>query len=250
MKKTILLLSLLCIVKIATAQNFSGEVTYKKEALKYLSEDEDWLKKNEKDPTYIKSVIEIDKNTKLILEDLRFKLTFTKNESLFKAGEFVELEKNRFYGWAVGPDGSCTYYNNVKNSEHLRLVDAYGELFLVKNPNTVWVLTNEVKKIGSYQCYKATAVEATNGNKVIVKSEVVAWYAPELNIPFGPLGFSGLPGLIMELEYQQTRYSVSKIEINPKENIEIKKPTQGIKVTKEEFDNIGNKVMKNYQKGF
>lgn len=250
MKKIILLLSLLCTVKITTAQNLSGEVTYKKESLRYLSEDEDWLKKNEKDPVYIKNVIAIDKNTKLILEDLRFKLTFTKNESIFKADEFLELEKNRFFWAAIGPEGSNIYYTNIKNDENLRQVDAYGELFLVKYAKTEWELTNEFKNIGDFKCFKATAKDIINGSKGIVVLEVVAWYAPELNIPFGPLGFVGLPGLIVELEYRNLRYSADKIDIKPKAENTIKKPTQGIKVTKEEFDNIGNKTMNNYKKGF
>lgn len=248
MRKTILLILILIgTSNIIQSQNLSGEVLYKKEVLKYLSEDEVWLKKYEKDPIFIRNVTNIDKNTKLILEDLRFELVFNKHESIFKVGDFLELEKNRFFRAALGPEGSCIYYNNVKNDEHIRKVDAYGEIFLVKNTSGVWVLTNEVKNIGNYQCYKATAIEVTQGAKGPINSEVVAWYAPELNIPFGPLGFSGLPGLIMELEYQQTRYYVSKIDLSSKDKIEIKKPTQGKVVTKEEFENIGNKIMKNYK---
>lgn len=249
-KRTLIFIVLFLLIHNSFSQQNKGYVYYKKESLRYLSQEDAFLKEYEKNPDYLSKVSLIDNNVKLILEDLRFKLTFNKHESIFKAGEFLELEKNKFYGFAIGPEGRAIYFNNLINIEHIRQVDAYGEKFLIKNPKTAWVLTNEIKKIGKYQCFKATAIVETMGSKGIIKYNVVAWYAPELNIPFGPLGFSGLPGLIMELEYQQTRYSVSKIEINPKENIEIKKPTQGIKVTKEEFDNIGNKVMKNYQKGF
>jgi GLPGLI family protein len=250
MKKTILFLSILCIINTTTAQNLSGEVIYKKEILKYFSEDKEFLKKFEKDPVFIKSVIAIDKNTKLILEDLKFQLKFNKSESVFKAGEFLELEKNRFYYAAIGPEGSCIYYSNVKNNEHIRQVDAYGDLFLVKNQKTEWVLVNEVKNIGNYQCYKATAIEVTHGAKGTINSEVVAWYAPELNIPFGPIGFSGLPGLIVELEYRNLRYTASKIDLKADSENAIKKPTTGISVTKEEFDQIGNKTMKSLKNGF
>lgn len=246
----ILFLSLLFTVNMNTAQNLSGVVLYKKEAVKYLSEDEDWLKKYEKDPVFIKSVIAIDKNTKLILEDLKFQLKFNKSESIFNAAEYLELEKNRFFRAALDPEGSCIYYNNVKNDEHIRQVDAYGERFLVKNPSAVWVLTNEVKNIGNYQCYKATAIEVTQGTKEIINSEVVAWYAPELNIPFDPLGFSGLLGLIVELEYRNLRYSASKIDLKADIKNAIKKPTTGITVTKEEFEEIGNKTMKSLKNGF
>lgn len=250
MKKILVCLFLLSTLNVIDAQNINGEVIYKKESLRFLSQEEAFIKDNEKNPDFLSKVSLIDKNTKLILEDLKFKLVFNKSESIFKVGDFLELEKNKFYRAALGPEGSCIYYNNVKNDEHIRQVDAYGERFLVKNPSAVWVLTNEVKNIGNYQCYKATAIEVTQGTKGIINSEVVAWYAPELNIPFGPLGFSGLPGLIVELEYRNLRYSASKIDLKTDSKNAIKKPTQGKVVTKEEFDQIGNKTMKNLKNGF
>jgi len=245
MKKKLIYIFLFLIIYNSQAQQYKGSVYYQKESMKFSSEE--FKKVNEKNPDFLSKVSLIDKNVKLILEDLRFKLTFNKHESIFKADEYLELEKNKFYGFATGPEGSATYYNNLTNKEYLSQIDVYGEKFLINNPKTAWVLANEIKKIGKYQCYKATAVVETMGSKGIIKYDVVAWYAPELSIPFGPLGFSGLPGLIMELEYQQTRYYVSKIDLSSKDKIEIKKPTQGKVVTKEEFENIGNKIMKNYK---
>lgn len=250
MKKKLIYIFLFLIIYNSQAQLYKGYVYYQKESLKYLSKEEDFLKENEKQPDFLRNVSLIDKNVKFILEDLRFELVFNKHESIFKADEYLELEKNRFFRAALGPEGSAVYYNNLTEEVYLRQHDAYGEKFLIQTPKISWAHTNEVKKIGSYQCYKATAVVITNGMNGIIKYNIVAWYAPELSIPFGPLGFSGLPGLIMELEYQQTRYYVSKIDLSSKDKIEIKKPTQGKVVTKEEFDNIGNKIMKSLKNGF
>jgi GLPGLI family protein len=49
----------------------------------------------------------------------------------------------------------------------------------------------ETKKIGNFICKKATLN--------FRGSEIEAWYSEEINIPFGPWKFKGLPGLILEL---------------------------------------------------
>jgi GLPGLI family protein len=59
-------------------------------------------------------------------------------------------------------------------------------------PKFNWNLeSNEIKKIGNFVCKKAT----TNYRG----SQIVAWYAEELNYPFGPWKFKDLPGIILEV---------------------------------------------------
>ncbi len=54
----------------------------------------------------------------------------------------------------------------------------------------------------------------------------------------------------MELSMYNYRYYVIKIELNPKNEVIVKKPTQGKKVTEEEFREIGKKAMESLKKGF
>lgn len=62
------------------------------------------------------------------------------------------------------------------------------------------------------------------------------------------LGYIGLPRLIIELSMYNFKYYVSKIALNSSKENSIKIPTQGKVITKEEFEEIGLKVMSEFKK--
>jgi len=250
MKKIKILLTLILFTNIAVAQNLNGVIVYQKEITKFLSESKNFIKKNENQSKYSNTLLMIDQNTKTLLKSIQFSMKFNNFESLFKVDGFLELETNRFFKIAIGPEGSSIYYSNQNNNETLRQVDAYGEKFLIEGMPIHWNLINKTKKIGEYTCYKATTTKMYKGRKGYVKKLITAWYTPEIAIPYGPVGYNGLPGLIMELSMYNYRYYVIKIELNPKNRVIIKKPTQGKKVTEEEFRKIGKKAMESLKKGF
>lgn len=70
-----------------------------------------------------------------------------------------------------------------------------------------WTLTNETKKIGDFNCRKATGVNKFN-------EKVTCWYTDELGIIGAPKYFDGLPGLVilLESEYENTVFELLKIE--------------------------------------
>jgi GLPGLI family protein len=43
---------------------------------------------------------------------------------------------------------------------------------------------------------------------------VTAWYAPDIPVRFGPIGYGGLPGLILELQNESATFYVTKINLN------------------------------------
>ncbi|RXP56165.1 GLPGLI family protein [Lutibacter sp. HS1-25] len=250
MKKKQIVLLLIVTINFCFAQNKRGTIIYKKEIIEFLSEKEGFEINKEKRPKYYKTVLFIDQNTKRTIKDIEFSLKFNNVESIFRADVFLELETNRFYKVALGPEGSKIYYTNQISEQNIEQIDAYGELFLISYPQNEWVLYNETKKIGEYTCYKATTIKKTKGRKGIIDTPVEVWYTPDINIPLGPLGYNGLPGLIVELSMLNYKYYVSKIDLNSKVEINIKKPTQGKVLSKEEFEEIGVKAMDNFKKSF
>ena len=60
---------------------------------------------------------------------------------------------------------------------------------------------------------------------------------PSNSIKFWPKGYSGLPGLILELQERNTLFGVQKINLK-ENNIALKKPNDGKLVSQEEFDKI------------
>jgi GLPGLI family protein len=74
-------------------------------------------------------------------------------------------------------------------------------------------------------------------------TDIVVWFAPEISFSFGPLGYGGLPGLILELQDDIFVYKIN--ELKYVESLKIKKPNSGKKVTKKEFLEIGLKAIEN-----
>lgn len=74
-----------------------------------------------------------------------------------------------------------------------------------------WNISDEVKDIAGYSCSKATTTFRGR--------EWIAWFAPEIPLPYGPWKLHGLPGLIMEMHDSSSTFviSVQKIEFVPSE---------------------------------
>lgn len=247
MNKIIIIISLtLFSISPVLSQNKQGVVTYKK--IISTQTDKKFKKFKETRPKYYQRIQLIQQNLNKLLNDIEFTLLFNENESTFKVREFLDVENNAFYSLALGPYGSGKYYTNIMRGEYYCQLDAYGDKFLIKNPEIIWELSSETKQIGKYRCYKATTLKLTKGRNGIIKTPVTAWYTSELPIPFGPIGYGGLPGLIMELNIKDARFFVDKIVINSKREITIKKLKEGIKMTKDEFEEFGLKAIESYRK--
>ncbi|RLD60552.1 MAG: GLPGLI family protein, partial [Bacteroidetes bacterium] len=120
-------------------------------------------------------------------------------------------------------------------------------LFLIIEPPKQfnWKLTNETKIILGYTCYKATH-NREGGNPVIV----TAWYCPEIPYQFGPKGYAGLPGLILEIVLGgKTTFTADTI--NWDDDVWVIKPIHGKKITREALNAMYNTAieeMKSYDK--
>jgi GLPGLI family protein len=213
-------------VKISKRFTEKNKKKLSKERLKKFSEIED-------------KMIEIQKKT-------IFTLSFNKSKSLFEAQKVLKNDDYKFSLGAIGPDASGAFYNS--NEERVRSLHAYGQDFLIKGEKYNWLIQNDTKKIGEYLCAKAIIIKkfmTKNGERT---TNIIAWFTPEINIPFGPIGYSGLPGLILELNANNYIYYTTKIKLNLKEEMSIKKPIKGISVSEEEFKNIGKKTMSDFRK--
>lgn len=104
---------------------------------------------------------------------------------------------------------------------------------------TNWLITEEVKYIENYKCYKATCVlEKFDENEYYETYPVVAWFTYDINLPFGPNGFGKLPGLIFELEQAILTFKAYKVEDC---GIEIDKSSKNILILPENYGNKENK---------
>lgn len=141
------------------------------------------------------------------------------------------------------------YFVSNPGQEKLKVTEKFGKTYLVEG-NLVkkenWNITQEMKKIDDYVVYKATTTKVVENSKGKFENVIIAWFSPKIPYSFGPLGYGGLPGLILQLEVNSnfpSKYTVESMEFSEKEiDIEIPK---GQRISKEEMDKMARKAMKN-----
>ena len=230
---------LLSINSYSQKQIYSGEINYEVNMLVNESKLDSIAKKMKGSENMKKMIISNMKNQKSI----NFKLKFNKNESIFEEEKRLKINEKKINFTRIMM-GNGSYYTNKKTKETLNQKEAYGQLFIVDVSQVKWELTQERKKIDSYVCYKATTFKEVENSKGKNKVEVIAWYTTELPYNFGPNEFSGLPGLILELQEGNLIIKASKINLINK-NVEIKKPVKGKKITLQEFNILSKKMYEN-----
>lgn len=240
MKKYLLCFFILYISSIYS-QVSSGLIEYKKMRLNTV-----FNKSNKDKSPNFDNFSKVENKIKEIQKSLIFDLFYKNGESFFEARKTISIAEDRFFKISLGSDGNSKYYNS--KSEILRYVEIFGDDFLISKPNYKWNLKSDSKTIGKYKCYKAFMIEEMKTSKGLKKVYIEAWYAPNINIPFGPIGYSGLPGLILELRRDNIKYYATNINLAPKNKFKIKKLLKGKRVTQKEFYEAGIEAMKMLKK--
>lgn len=165
-----------------------------------------------------------------------------------------------------GSNGSL--YKNTAELRYLEETELFSKPFLIDDElvSREWELTDESKKIGNYTAYKAIYSTITerktmtfgDGEEGEMKTiadtvNVEAWYSPEIPVSQGPDDYWGLPGLILEVKSGNMSYLCTKVVLNPKNGVNIRVPSKGKKVNREELkairDEKTEEMMKNFKNG-
>lgn len=166
---------------------------------------------------------------------LEYSLYFNSNESRFELLDIMDIDQNRLIKRASIYAGSSTIYINLNDSLFLKTIDFLGDLYLVdfNHKHINWKITNEKKQIEKFTCYKAEAViNMDNGQNAQVK--VIAWFTPQIPVPFGPDGYYGLPGLILELHEKGLVFYGTEIKLDNK--TKVRRPTRGIRIKENDLN--------------
>ncbi|AZA78264.1 GLPGLI family protein [Chryseobacterium sp. G0186] len=106
----------------------------------------------------------------------------------------VSVPKTKFSFTIIQSNENIQYFNLVGMS-----ILTYKEP-LIKN----WKLSNDTKMINTINCKKA---EITFKGR-----NWIAWYSPEIPLPYGPYKFSGLPGLIIKITDDKKEYDFELVK--------------------------------------
>ncbi|MEE9350067.1 MAG: GLPGLI family protein [Flavobacteriaceae bacterium] len=187
------------------------------------------------------------------MKDLEYVLIFNKKESLFKEKQAMVSDDENSLSNSLSKmlgGGNGVFYTNLKEMEILHQKEFSSKFFIIKSSikKDKWKVSTENKKIGKDLCYKATStmtLETIRGAKI---KDVTAWYNPNIPSSFGPVGYGGLPGLILELQIGEVVYTAKVISLNKYKNQKIKLPKKGQVVSENEFQRIIKNGFKKYQK--
>ncbi|MBG6060323.1 GLPGLI family protein [Flavobacterium sp. CG_9.1] len=188
----------------------------------------------EVDKTYVeffKEIVDYGNNQ-------QFQLLFNNKSSSFKYVEKLNNDTNfdknaDLIARTFINSSSDVYVDYIIKKVVLKEPD--GTLIEKKYDPAGWEITNESKIIGTYLSYKAKKIVYYTSAKGQSKNmDVIAWFAPNLPYPYGPIDFYGLPGLILELTQNKATFLATKIDL-VEEEIKIDFP-KGKTITKEEYD--------------
>lgn len=225
--------------QVAFSQRSSGEITYRVKVLYNPNLTEETKME-------IPELYEDFANADSIIENyIDFKLLFHDGKTLFKSGK----ENRAISGFnqdAINlafESSNCTsqYYFNYANQEFVKQFSFWrNDLLIVDNfPFQKWELTNESRSISGYTCYKAIIKQYDKFEKKAYNK--VAWYTTEIPLPYGPLSYNGLPGLIIRLDERYLSYYVTEINLGKLSTV--KKPTFGKKMTFQQFNEKKNQIV-------
>jgi len=223
----------------ATAQNFQGKIYYSSKSkvhsvhnmASFSEEQKAAIKKQQDAVSAKKYVLVFNKNHSLFTEDIKLSLLPTRP---MRTGGGMDL---------VNSPGN--FYKDLITKNYVNQKDLFGRKFIIEDKlNGIdWQKTDEVKTIGKYLCFKATA-QIANTNKYANADNqaetitVIAWYTLDIPVSQGPGMFWGLPGLILEVQSEDVVYLCSKIELSKTDSMHIKAPKAGKKISSEKFDNL------------
>jgi len=194
-----------------------------------------------------------------------YTLSFLQNKSLYQEEETLDGPSVGTGGMQmvmVTSGGNSILFNDMDAKKYVNQTDMFGKQFLIQDAIVPrkWKLTKESKSIGAYTCFKATYKDTVLADRTIIRSrenaaseeeqepeteirEVVVWYTPQIPLPLGPENYTGLPGLVLEVNNGNETILCSKIVLNPKNDVVVKAPKGGKKVNQAEYDAIEEKKM-------
>ncbi|UGS23697.1 GLPGLI family protein [Flavobacterium channae] len=168
-----------------------------------------------------------------------FQLNFSKDRSEFFIMDNLEIEYHSYR--MVRAFSRYQGFTSITKDKTFIEKEIDNETYILEEKAAYnWSLTTETKKIGNYNCYKATT-EKTIENKIIVP--ITAWYCPEIAYQFGPNGYGNLPGLIVELQIDNVIYGLKSITFDDS-SIKFKEIDFKKIISKEKYEEIIKEKMK------
>ena len=168
---------------------------------------------------------------------MKFELHFNKNTSYFVLKDGLGLDDQGYvYAKLFSGYKGAVFQDNMFSYSEINT--AIGKYTIKKETKIDWLLMNETKEINGFICYKATAVKKVENSKGVFHFPIIAWYCPQIPLSFGPNGYGGLPGLILELQVRNILFGIKTINLQPDKKIVVPKRKAYKVVSEQEFEDL------------
>ncbi|MBK8547748.1 MAG: GLPGLI family protein [Saprospiraceae bacterium] len=156
-------------------------------------------------------------------------LTFNNAGSVYS---MKEKEENYGYSWGEDEDVFIRNFETRTTNDRRELL---GKLYLIEEeiPRFKWKILNELKEVAGYVCMKAETRDT------VYDIVITAWFTDKIQLSGGPEGFGGLPGAILELNYNNDDIHIvaSKVEFKDEAiKLPIPKKLKGKKLSYQEYN--------------
>lgn len=124
----------------------------------------------------------------------QYSLIYNQNASQYIESE-IQKEKSDQWSWRKE---QLNYYLDLEKKTRSDLVEMPDKIYYVESPEPLfkWKILSEIKEVSGYVCMSAETTDTVRKHKII------AWFTPEIPVSSGPEWYSGLPGMILELDIQ------------------------------------------------
>ncbi len=155
-----------------------------------------------------------------------YEYTFDDNKSIYKFDHYDEKTKLP-RGFGMGNPEDDVWYNDYTTGAFTNYRFILGDNYLLAGElmKIEWKLSpNETRDIAGFNCRKATGI-------IFDSVYVFAFYTDEITISGGPMGISGLPGMILGLTIPRmfTSYIATKLQVAGVDVRKITPPQKGKK---------------------
>ncbi|MFI5134720.1 MAG: GLPGLI family protein [Chitinophagales bacterium] len=231
-KNLLLLLSAISITAVIHAQN-SGTILYKETAkLHFNIQGDAPPPPNLPTERNAQMILYFTPDASLYMNDPSVKNDdgiVTDDES--SDGEHIRIKMD-------APDNRT--YCDLKNNQQIIQQDFMQRKFLITKDlkSSDWKITGNQKMILNYPCQEAIRQDSDK--------KITVWFTTAIPLSTGPSSYCGLPGVVLAVDINNGDQTVTATAVNlgAVDASKIQKPTEGKKVTQEEFNKIRDEKMK------
>jgi GLPGLI family protein len=154
-----------------------------------------------------------------------YNFIFNENRSVYKYDRIDERTKLPWRN--SSPDEDNLWYNDYTSGTFTDRKNIFGDDYLLNDSlmKIDWKLVpNETREIAGFNCRKAVGI-------IFDSVYVFAFYTDEITVSGGPMGITGLPGMILGITIPRmyTSWIASKVQLNGVDLNSITAPSKGKK---------------------